>query len=75
MKSPLVVIMKILTGSSRKEYKHELDDIQRKTEVAFQLGRVSGIEVVYPSLRRFFHNDALIAARDATHNFIKVKLF
>lgn len=68
----LNVILKLLTGVSAKEYPHAVEDMRNKTEIAFKAGRVTGIEVVYPSLRRFFHNDIVEASFLAIQTFFKV---
>uniref|UniRef100_A0AAT9UTP2 Cytochrome P450 3637B1 n=1 Tax=Maconellicoccus hirsutus TaxID=177089 RepID=A0AAT9UTP2_MACHI len=74
MKTPLNVILRIMTGTRRKDYSHQIDDLQKKTEKAFMIGRVTGIELVYPLLKRLFHNDVQIDAINATHKFLKDRL-
>ncbi|XP_065207644.1 farnesoate epoxidase-like isoform X2 [Planococcus citri] len=74
MKTPLNVILRILTGTHRKNYQHQIDDLQAKTEKAFIEGRVNGIELVYPISRGLFKNYIQLDAIKAAHGFLKERL-
>ena len=72
MKTPLNIMLRILTGTRRKNNKIQIDDLQAKTEKAFIFGRINGIELVYPMLKELFNNRIQIEAIQATHAFLKV---
>ncbi|XP_065207645.1 farnesoate epoxidase-like [Planococcus citri] len=74
MKSPLNVILRIMTGVYRKDHEAQIDDMQEKTEKAFIAGRLTGIELVYPVLSGFFQNHLQVDATLAIQEFLKARL-
>ena len=72
VKTPLNVTLRILTGTHRKDNLAQINDMSRKSSKAFIVGRVTGIELVYPIFKNLFNNKALVEAVTVIQNFLKV---
>ncbi|XP_065207646.1 farnesoate epoxidase-like [Planococcus citri] len=74
MKVPLNLILRMITGTRRKDHAAQIDDIQKKTQKAFIVGRLTGIELVYPFFKGLFHNHIIVDAVVAAQKFLKDRL-